>query len=169
MKYKNTYLTNKNSDLFLIVYPLITFNNIIKGSWHIGLTDINVKPAAYNKMYMEQSLVEAAWYCLVSHFKNRIISHKNLCRSFLDQIHLFQHGNSTTCKVLFVNQINNICGALETRVSTEKLEPFFSFFEPDSYPDHNTFLNDNTFYKPECVLFRYWDELYYHAWGTLSC
>ena len=32
LKYKNTYLTNKNSDLFLTVDPLIILNNIIKGS-----------------------------------------------------------------------------------------------------------------------------------------
>ena len=79
-------------------------------------------------MYMEQSLVEAAWYCLVNHFKNRIISHKNLCRSFLDQIHLFQDGNSTTCKVLFVNQINNICGALEARGINRKIRANFFIF-----------------------------------------
>ena len=59
-------------------------------------------------MYMDKSLVEATLYCLVNHFKNRIISHKSLCRTFLDQIHLFQDGNRTTCKILFANQINNI-------------------------------------------------------------
>ena len=32
LKYKNTYLTNKNSDLFLTVDSLITLNNIITGS-----------------------------------------------------------------------------------------------------------------------------------------
>ena len=32
LKYKNTYLTNKNSDLFLSVDSLITLNNIITGS-----------------------------------------------------------------------------------------------------------------------------------------
>ena len=32
LKYKNTYLTNKNSNLFLTVNSLITLNNIITGS-----------------------------------------------------------------------------------------------------------------------------------------
>ena len=50
--------------------------------------------------------------------------------------------------------MNNF-SALDTRVSTGKLEPIFSFFEPDSYLDHNIFLNDDIFYKSECVLFRY--------------
>ena len=30
-------------------------------------------------------------------------------------------------------------------------------------------LNYNIFYKSECVLFRYWDELYFYAWRTLLC
>ena len=66
LKYKNTYLTNKNSDLFLTVDSLITLNNIITGSWHIGLRDINVKPGGYSKIYKDKSLVEAALYCLVN-------------------------------------------------------------------------------------------------------
>ena len=50
--------------------------------------------------------------------------------------------------------MNNF-SALDTRVSTDELGPIFSFFEPDSYPDHNIFLNDNIFHKSEGVLFQY--------------
>ena len=50
--------------------------------------------------------------------------------------------------------MNNF-SALDTRVSTDELEPISSFFEPDSYPGQNIFLNDNIFYKSECILFRY--------------
>ena len=108
LKYKNTYLTNKNGDLFLSVDSLITLNNIITGSWHIGLRDINVKPAGYSKLYMDKSLAEAALYSLVDQFNNRIIHHKDFCRIFLDQIHPFWDGNSRTSKILFSDQINNI-------------------------------------------------------------
>ena len=50
LKYKNTYLTNKNSDLFLTVDSLIMCNKIITGSQHFGLRDINVKPVGYSKI-----------------------------------------------------------------------------------------------------------------------
>ena len=101
LKCKNTYLTNKNSNLFLTVNSLITLNNIITGSWHIKLIDINVKSRGYSKIFMDKSLVEAALYSLVDQFNDRIISHKDFCRTFLDQIHPFWDGNSRTCKILF--------------------------------------------------------------------
>ena len=47
--------------------------------------------------------------------------------------------------------MNNFSG-LDTRVLTDELEPIFSFFEPDSYSDHNIFLNNNI---NQNVLFRY--------------
>ena len=101
-------MTNKNSDLFLTVDSLIMRNKIITGSWHFGLRDINVKPVGYSKIYMDKSLAEAALYCLVDQFNDRIISHKDFCRTFLDQLHSFQDGNGRACKILFADQINNI-------------------------------------------------------------
>ena len=68
---------------------LITLNNIITRSQHIGLRDINVKPAGYIKICMDKSLVEAALYRSVDQFNDRIISHNNFCRIFLDQIYPF--------------------------------------------------------------------------------
>ena len=49
LKYKSTYLTNKSGNLFLTADSLITLSNFIRGSHHIGLRDINVKPAGYSK------------------------------------------------------------------------------------------------------------------------
>ena len=97
LKCKNTCLTYKNGNLFLTVNSLITLNNIITGSRHIRLRDINVKPVGYSKIYMDKSLVEAALYSLVNQCNDRIISHKDFCRTFLDQIHSFQDGNDRTC------------------------------------------------------------------------
>ena len=97
LKCKNTYLTYKNSNLFLTVNSLITLNYVITGSRHIGLRDINVKAAGYSKTYMDKSLVEATLYSLVNQFNNRIISHKDFCRTFLDQIHSFRDGTDRTC------------------------------------------------------------------------
>ena len=49
LKYKSTYLKNKSGNLFLTVDSLITPSNFIRGSHHIGLRDINVKPVGYSK------------------------------------------------------------------------------------------------------------------------
>ena len=91
LQYKNTYLTNKNSDLFLTVDCLIRLNNIITCSQPMELRDVNnVKSAGYSKIYMDKSFAEAALYRLVDQFNDRIISHKDFCRTFLDQIHPFE-------------------------------------------------------------------------------
>ena len=57
---------------------------------------------------MNKSLIEAALYSLVDQFNDRIISHKDFCRTFLDQIHPFRDVNGRTCKFLFAYQINTI-------------------------------------------------------------
>ena len=38
---------------------------------------------------MDKSLVEAALYSLVDQFNDRTTSHKDFCRTFLDQMHPF--------------------------------------------------------------------------------
>ena len=60
LEYKNTCLTDKNSDLFLTVDSLITLNNTITESQNITLRDINVKPAGYDKAYMDKSFIRPA-------------------------------------------------------------------------------------------------------------
>ena len=72
------------------------------------MRDINVKPVGYSKIYMDKCLVGVALYSLVDQFNDTVISHKNFCRTFLDQIHPFRDGNGKTCKFLFSDQINNI-------------------------------------------------------------
>ena len=107
LEYKNTYLTDKNGDLFLTVDSLITLNNIITDSRNITLRDINVKPDGYDKTYMDKSLIELALYQLVDEFNEKKLTHKQFCNIFLNLIHLFQDENGRTCKILFADQINN--------------------------------------------------------------
>ena len=107
LEYKNTYLTDKNGDLFLTVDSLITLNNIITDSRNITLRDINVKPDGYDKTYMDKSLIELALYQLVDEFNKKKLTHKQFCNIFLNLIHLFQDENGRTCKILFADQINN--------------------------------------------------------------
>ena len=112
LEYKNTYLTDKDGDLFSTVYSLITLNNIITDSQNITLRDINVKPAGYDKTYMNKSLIEPALYQLVDEFNERKLTHKQFCNIFLNLIHSFRDGNGRTCKTLFADQINNISTTL---------------------------------------------------------
>ena len=48
LRYRSTYLIDKNGNLFLIVDSLITLNNIIIDSQSLILRDLNVKPAELN-------------------------------------------------------------------------------------------------------------------------
>ena len=109
LKYKKKSLADKKGDLFLTVDSLITLNNIITVSQNIGLRDVNIYPAGYSsKMYMDKRYIENALYRLVDQFNDRLISHKDFCETFSNQIHPFRDENDKTCKILFVNQINNI-------------------------------------------------------------
>ena len=56
-------MTDQHGNLFLTVDSFITLNNIITGSQYIGLRDINVKPASFNKIHIDKSLVELALCC----------------------------------------------------------------------------------------------------------
>ena len=76
LEYKNTYLTDQNSDLLLTVDLLITLNNIITDSQNIGLRDINVK-RGFDKIFMDKSLIEPALYQLVDEFNERKVKHNN--------------------------------------------------------------------------------------------
>ena len=71
LEYKNTCLTDKNGVLFLAVDSLITLNNIVTGSRNITLSDTNVKPASYDKAYIDKFLIKPALYRLVDDFNER--------------------------------------------------------------------------------------------------
>ena len=62
--------------------------------------------------------------------------------------------------------MNNF-SALDTRVSAEKKEPNWFQIRFISRPQY--ILNENIFYKSECIFYRSSDELYCFAWRTLSC
>ena len=53
LEYQNTYLTDKNDELFLTIDSFITLNNIITYSQNLSLRDVNVKPAGFDKMYLD--------------------------------------------------------------------------------------------------------------------
>ena len=102
--FKNQELINKDGDLFLTVDSLIRINNIITNSHNLHLRHHNVKPAGYNRQYMDVSRIEAELYSLVDKFNNRRIMPRAFCNTFLDKMHPFA---DRTCKILFHNKIEN--------------------------------------------------------------
>ena len=102
LEYQNTYLIGKNGELFLTVNSLITLSNIITDSQNLFLRNVKVKPAGFDKMYFDKSLIEQALYLLVDKFNERKVTHNQFCNIFLDLIHPFTDGNGRTCKLLFI-------------------------------------------------------------------
>ena len=105
--FKNQELINKDRDLFLTVDSLIRINNITTNSHNLHLRRHNVKPAGYNKQYMDASRMETELYSLVDKFNDRRITSRTFCDTFLDKIHPFADGNGRTCKILFDGKIEN--------------------------------------------------------------
>ena len=106
-QFKNKELVNKDGDLFLTIDSLIRINNCITDSHNIQLRRINVKPAFYNKQYMDFTRIESELYRLVDQFKERQITLRTFCDIFLDKIHPFADGNGRTCKILFEDKIQH--------------------------------------------------------------
>ena len=100
-QFKDKELLNQDGDLFLTVDSLITLNNFITDSHNIQLRQVNVKPAFYDKHYMDFAMIESKLYLLVDKFNERQISTRIFCDVFLDKIHPFLDGNGRTCKILF--------------------------------------------------------------------
>ena len=106
-EFKNRELVNKDGDLFLTVDSLIRINNYITCSDNIQLRQINVKPAFYDKQYMDFTRIEPELYRLVDQFNERQITPRTFCDIFLDKIHPFADGNGRTCKILFEDKIQH--------------------------------------------------------------
>ena len=105
--FKNQELLKKDGDLFVTVDSLIRINNIITNSHNLHLRRHNVKPAGYNKQYINVSRIEAELYSLVDKFNDRRITSRAFCDTFLDKIHPFADGNGRTCKILLDDKIEN--------------------------------------------------------------
>ena len=56
----------------MIIDSLITLNNIITNSQNLFLRDVNVKPAGFDKMYLDKTLIKPALYQLVDEGKDLI-------------------------------------------------------------------------------------------------
>ena len=102
LEYRNTYLIDRNGELLLTVDSLLTLNNIITNSQNLFLRDVNVKPAGFDKMYLDKTLIEPALYQLVDQFNERKLTPDQFSNIFLNLIHPFRDGNGRTYKILFI-------------------------------------------------------------------
>ena len=129
--FKNQNLISKDGDLFLTVISLITINNIITDSHNIDLRTRNVKPAGFNKQYMNVTKIEAELNRLVDRFNERRITPRRFCNYFLDHIHPFADGNGRTCKILFNDKIENFY-----KIYMQKRCHFDKVFFPNTINTH---------------------------------
>ena len=83
----------------MTVDSLITLNNIITDSQNLFLRDVYVKPAGFDKMYLDKTLIESALYQLVDQFNGGNFQFSNI---FLNLTHPYRDGNGRTCKILFI-------------------------------------------------------------------
>ena len=108
VQFKNNELINQDGDMYLAVDSLITLNNYVTDSHNIQLRQVNVKPAFYEKQYMDFTKIELELYLLVDKFNERQITTRTFCDLFLDKIHPFLDGNGRTCKILFEDKYKNL-------------------------------------------------------------
>ena len=101
LEYKRQYLTDGRGKLYLTVDSLIGINNLITNSLNIRLRTVNVRPAGYEKAYMDFYLIESALHGLIDNFNMGRINSRVFVETFL-KIHSFLDGNGRTCKVLFI-------------------------------------------------------------------
>ena len=99
--YAHKELISVDGDLFLTVDSLITINNIITNSSNHRLRSVNVRPAGYNKQYMDFTQIESELYLLIDQFNDRFISKKYCFDKFLGEIHPFLDGNGRLIKLCF--------------------------------------------------------------------
>ena len=85
---------------------LIDINNVITDLNNSTLRMVNNKPFGYDKMYMEEYLVEDKLYLLIDQFNENKINHKTFYYALLDNIHPFYDINRRACQILFVNNFN---------------------------------------------------------------
>ena len=101
--YIENNLTESDGGMYLTVDSLIEIKNIIEGSNNITLRKVNVKPYGFDKMYMDEELIEDKLYQIVNQFNERKITSTKFYSILLNNIHPFYGGNGRTCKILFAN------------------------------------------------------------------
>ena len=82
--------------MYLTTDSLIEINNIITGSNNIKLRKVNVKPYAFDNIYMDKELIEDKLYQIIDPFSEIQITSTKFYSILLKK---FYDGNGRTCKI----------------------------------------------------------------------
>ena len=94
-------LIDTESGMYLTVESLIEINNVITGSNDITLRKSNVKPFGFDKIYMDQELLEDKLYQIIHQFNQRKITSTKFNSILLNKKNPFYEINGRMCKILF--------------------------------------------------------------------
>ena len=106
--FRSLYLIDSAGDLFLTVDSLIRMNNLITRSQNTYVRTCNVKPAGFDRQYMEANKIEAALCRLVDDFNDQKITHRKFLSTFLNEIHPFADRDGRICKILFAEKLETV-------------------------------------------------------------
>ena len=106
--YKKNNLKELDCNMYLTVGSLIGTKNIITVASNITLRKVNAKSHGFDKVHIENDLIEDRLYQITDQFSEKKITPAKFYLIFLHEIHSFYDGTSKLCKVLFANdyQIN---------------------------------------------------------------
>ena len=82
-------LIDTDGGMYLKITSLIKINNVITGSNHITLRKVNVKPYGFDKMYMDNELIEDKLYQIINNFNERKITSTQFYLILLNKIDPF--------------------------------------------------------------------------------
>ena len=85
--------------MYLTVDSLIEINKMITGSNNITLKKVNLKPYGFDKMYMDNKLIEDNLYQIIDQFNERKIISTKFHSILLNKIHPFYDGNGRTRQI----------------------------------------------------------------------
>ena len=139
-QFENKKLDNKDGDLFLTVDSLIRINNYITDSHNIQLRQINVKPAFYDKQYLDFTKIKSELYRRVD---ERQITPRRFCDIFLDKIIHLQTETAEHAKFYSKMKFKTLIKSIKSLVlwiicsfQSDLIGKELINFFPDSYPEH---------------------------------
>ena len=101
--YMQNNLIASDTNMYLTVDLLIERSKIITSSNNVTLSKFNVKLYGYNKMYMDDDLIEDKLYQLIYQFNESNINHRSFYFASLGNIHQFYDENGATGNIFYLH------------------------------------------------------------------
>ena len=100
--YIKNNLVENDGGMYLILDSLTETNNIITGSNNINSKIFYLKPYGFDKIYMNNELIEDKLYQIVDQFNERQITSGKFYSTLLNKIHPFYGGNGSDDNALLM-------------------------------------------------------------------